>query len=386
MIARRPTLLSLRRRASSVLAIGAALAVVCASPSRARADGALTIEVGGGESKPPPTIQPSAFEYQRVSGRIAPVRAFTLGAGLRLQHDFMAAPTPGTKLRSGSDWVWLGAIDGTLELSDHASLTLSILASPSATRTIASSFVYPRGASDAVGYARTRASSSSLGAGLTFTYDTFDDDAPERALDGSFDLSAAYTTYATDQAMVEIDGPNGATSVDAFMQNECAAATTRTALCDVVARAARAATSRLGQARLGAAATATLFERTDVTLDGAYYVYDQGDPDSVGFFQDSITSGGRQATASYGVGLPLLPPRWSLRGDVSHKWSTFLARGFYQFTDYTLAGYVGHSLGGKAQLYFGKWRAHATGSYRWDVSTADTAKSWILGLGLTRTF
>jgi hypothetical protein len=165
---------------------------------------------------------------------------------------------------------------------------------------------------------------------------------------------------------------------------------TSTPLCNVVAFAARNAKGTLEQVRFGGTLTGTIYERTDVALDAAYYAYSNGDPDSVGYATVSAdNAGGRSVgSATYGAGLPLFPSRYTLRPEVGHKWESLSARLWYQFTDYTAPDYVGHTVGAKLQLYLGKWRAYTTGNYRADVSSSssDVGHSWTIGLGVTRVF
>ena len=68
-----------------------------------------------------------------------------------------------------------------------------------------------------------------------------------------------------------------------------------------------------------------------------------------------------------------------MRPEVAHKWSLVSVRVWYQFTNYTLPDYDGHTVGGKVQLHLGKWRVYASGNFRADVSPGGTqadAQSW----------
>jgi len=351
----------------------------------ASASNAVTLETGGGQSKPTPTIAASWFEYQKLSGRWEPGETSYFSASLRLTRDFDAAPTPGTQLATGADWVLVGTVDAGLDLTKHWTMDLGVNGSPSSTRDIASPLQYPlgkTGTGDA--YALMTSTTSSLGATGELTFDTFDADGPERPVDASFDASVAYERYATSQRMASLDaGGAPVTASDYVQANGCS--TSADPICAVVTHASQAASQSLDQLRVGATATATFATYTDLALDAAYFAYPGMDPTQAGFFSYTPAGAGGQ-TATYGSGLPLIPPRWTLRPEVGHKWHALSVRAYYQFTDYATPDSVGHTVGGKVQLYAGKWRVYATGSYRADVSSDPTANTWSAGLGATWTF
>jgi hypothetical protein len=364
------------------------MAIACAvawllAPARARATESVSVEVGVGESKPTPTLQPSAFEYQKLAGHFEPSDTLYMSASLRLTRDFMASPTAGTSLRTGTDWAWMGTFDTSVDLTKHWTVDLGIHGSPSATRDVAAPLTYPTSAtatSDA--YALVRASTSSLGASVEASYDSFDEGAPERFFDASLDLSAAFTRFGTMQMMTELDAPGVPVSSSEYLAS-CAHATSP--LCDVVQRASGGEHTSLNQVRLGATVTGTFGAYTDIALDFGYSIYDTAHPGDVGFFS-YVPAGGGGQQASYGAGLAMVPPRWALRPEVGHKWRSLSVRAWYQYTDYAIFDYVGDTVGGKVQLYLGAWRPYATGSYRVDFSSGETARTWTAALGLTRVF
>jgi hypothetical protein len=362
------------------IALGCALVAPAVAHA---AGGGVTVEAGAGESKPTPTIQPSAFEYQKLQGRWQPTEALYLSASVRATHDFLASATPGTPLRTGPDWVWFGTLDMTYDVSQHVTFGVGLNGSLPSTRFIASPLTYPFDRTTSRdSYALMRTESSSIGGSFDVTYDTTDDDSPAGPLEGSVDVSVGYTNFATDQVMTMLDAPSGTTTIDAFA-GACRRATSP--LCDVAARANAHNRASLNQARLGATLTATVEEHTDAAVDVAYYGYDHGGPENTGFFHVTPANGGGQ-TATYGAGLPVIPTQFSVRPELGHKWEKISVRAWYQFSDYTEPGFVGHTVGGKVQLYLGDWRVYGTGSFRADVSLVDTADTWSVGIGLTRLF
>lgn len=75
----------------------------------------------------------------------------------------------------------------------------------------------------------------------------------------------------------------------------------------------------LNQFRLGASATGTFFQDTDVTLRFAWYLYLE-DPDKVGY---SRLLRPRTALVS-GTGLPIAPLRWDLRPSLTHRFAKWI--------------------------------------------------------------
>jgi hypothetical protein len=90
--------------------------------------------------------------------------------------------------------------------------------------------------------------------------------------------------------------------------------------------------------------------------------------------------------ATSGAGLPLAPPRWTLRPEVAQRVGPLSLRVYYQYTEYAQADYVGHTVGGKAIMRFGSLRVYATGSYRVDLASGRASDTFTAGLGATWAF
>jgi hypothetical protein len=88
-------------------------------------------------------------------------------------------------------------------------------------------------------------------------------------------------------------------------------------------------TSPLTQARFSLGYTATLFEKTDVGVEGAYFVYDVP-PSSVGYY--SLVAFGQ---TELGNGVPVLPLQLTVKGHASHKFGKVTVRVSYQWGLYT---------------------------------------------------
>ncbi len=374
----RPALRLPRRRAFVFPVLAALVAIV--APREARAASSVTGEVGGGQSKPTPTIASAPFEYQKFAGRWQASDALSFAASMRLTHDFAGAPTGGTVLRAGSDWVWQGALGVSADVSSHVALGLDVSGSPSARRDVVSSLTYaPRGGQGTTVDTSTVATGWNAGVAIDAAYDTFDEEE-EHAVDVTVDASAAYTHFGSEQRLGAVEEPAGVLAADTIAAQCSGRSTTR---CNAYGDAAAPKRSTLEQARLGVTTTLTLWDHTEVGADVAYYVYDRGSPGDAGFFAGTLPGGG---ATSWGAGMPVLPTRWSLRPELGQRWSWITVRAFYQFASYAVVpSEVGHTVGGKVTLLPGKWRPYVTGNVREDVAGGSAgSSSWSIGAGIQR--
>jgi hypothetical protein len=314
----------------------------------------FTAEAGGGQSRPSPSSSPSTFLYQRAVGRYAATRTLDLSATLRATEDLASPKVAGAKYATGGDGIFYGAIDGVLALSPHVDLSLGLNGSPTSTRDLATTLHLGAPGPGRDVDALVRARTSSFGAVAELGYDTFDADV-SRSVDAAFEASAALTHFATTQSVVEASGR---------------------------APAIPSTSAGLVQGRLGATTTVTLAEHTDVGVDAAYFVYDAPNPGNIGLFD--VTSGGQ--TTSFGAGIPMLPPRWTVRPEVGQRIGILTLRAYYQYADLAVDNAVGHTVGGKVQVGLGRVKVYATGSYRTDVFADSTAQTFVAGLGVTGRF
>jgi hypothetical protein len=116
-------------------------------------------------------------------------------------------------------------------------------------------------------------------------------------------------------------------------------------------------TSPLWQARFSLGYTATLFDTTDVGVEGAYFVYDVP-PSSVGYY--ALVAFGQ---TELGNGVPVLPLQLTVKGHASHRFGPVTVRLSYQWGLYTEGLGALHVLGVRVS---------------WKVT-----KHWRLGLSVT---
>lgn len=370
----------LRARARFAIAFASALAFQLVTTA-VRAD-AVSAELGGGVGKPSATLPSSSFAYAKVSGRVALAEAFTISASGRLTHDFPVAAAAGEPFATSDDWMTSFGLGLAWDPTEHLGLSLELTANPPAKRKIATGLVVTPARADIRDPLATSAlvatKSGSGGASVTLSYDSFDDEE-SHAVDVSLDVYGGVTGYAATETLDSLDGGSGVGVVSpSALADRCGRTLTGLA-CAAAGLPSRSAS--LTQVRVGLTPTVTIAEDTDLAVDAAYYVYDAGKPADVGFFDDAV--GGR--TVTWGAGLPLLPPRFSLRPEVGQRIGALTLRGSYQFTDTTIDSLTSHTLGGRVQIAVGAYKPYATGSMRFDAG-ASTATSWTAGLGLSRSF
>jgi hypothetical protein len=319
----------------------------------------LTAEAGGGQTQAAPDIPKSSFLYQRMAGRWSPSEQLDIAASLRATEDLARDPDPGSVYTTGGDVVLFGALDVTYDVTENWNVSLGVNGSPSSRRNVAIPnplTAAQRPPSDQDPDALVRANTSSIGGLLEAGYDSFDLDHPHD-VDVAIDGSVALTRFFTDQTITD-----GAFTASQFTARKAS----------------------LAQVRLGGTGTFTIAENTDLGLDAAYFVYDTGKPGNVGVFTEATAA---NLQTSFGAGLPMLPPRWTLRPEIAERIGKVTLRAYYQYANLAVDGAVGgHTVGGKAQVAVGNVKIFVTGSYRADVFTDATATTWSLGAGLSIRF
>ena len=310
----------------------------------------VTGEVGGGQTKPSPSSGTSSFFYQRVAGRWSPTRKLELAATIRATEDLARSPDAGSIYRTTGDVVLYGGLSGSYDLSDHFTLTLGVNGSPSSQREIGTSVqaARPNGTASNVD-AAVRSRINSVGGLFEVGYDSASDE--EHAVDVAIDVSAAATRLGTEQSVIAPDP---------------------------AARGTAPRSAALAQGRLGTMATVTILANTDLSLDAAYFVYDQGNPGDVGLFTAAAANG---QTTSFGAGLPMLPARFTLRPEIGERVGRVSLSAFYQYASLAVDQATGHSVGGRAQISVRSVKLFVGGSYRSDVFPDATAATWTAGAG-----
>ncbi|HYS10802.1 MAG TPA: hypothetical protein VEP66_18835 [Myxococcales bacterium] len=211
-----------------------------------------------------------------------------------------------------------------------------------------------------VANAEIRSRTSHLAAGFDAWWDTFGHSDLEWTFTGGLTVSS----YDIDQGITRIRTANGTTLTAQELIDQtnayCAAHPRRTKCGQNVLNALKATPSTLSFERLSAGATARLFQDTDLTLLGDYYVYNQ-DPSQVGYF--GLAAVGREA------GLPIAPLRYLIRPEVAHRFGDLTAKVWVQAGEYvTGTAETTAAIGLRMQYKFSKaFRAWLTVSGQRDV-------------------
>jgi len=145
----------------------------------------------------------------------------------------------------------------------------------------------------------------------------------------------------------------------------------------------------LFQARIWGSATMTLSGRTDLSLDGAYYVYDK-DPTQVGYV--AVGQQGRTSSADvgFGNGLPIAPLRGTARLGVATRFANMSFSASFGFGQYVSDGVESYDLSLALRLQYklaDHWKLWVRGSGQRDVdSTGVVSYGGLAALGVRASF
>jgi hypothetical protein len=320
----------------------ALIAVAAAfSPAAAEAGGALSDEIGlstspGAGSQPKTGVATNAL---RGSWDLS--EQWTLKLGCDLSRTVPSASDIAPKLRPRAE-TSITIIPGIAYAPDeHVSLELDGSLSPRSTTEADSSFKITTDQGTGEATALITSVTSTYGGSFWLGYDT----AGEGDFETSLSLSLAGTHFSTTEQITALEGPNGGVLGPAALAQFC-----RTHRCSAQRKALLGQhPDSLGQLSVGASATETLWQDSDVAATFTYYLYSD-DPTQIGYF--NLASAGR--TVSFGSGLPIAPPLWSLRPDLAHRFGPVLVDLAYQHTQYVAAEGSSDLLGLRIQVKLGK--------------------------------
>jgi len=339
------------------------LALVVAGQSSARADGVVE-ELSAGTSPAPEGAQAPSWLTDKLAGIWEPGDDWQLRLDVSGTRTFHA---------QASD---LAVASASVEYDPdaHWSLRLAVGGSPSST---SESTMLVRAetamGNAAAGDAAVLATSSSLTGSAWLGYDTAGDGAAET----SIIASASAISLDSQQQITSVTGRRGQElSLDelrAFCAGHpCAAGVTG---------ALAGASTRLGQLVLGAGVSETLYQDTDLGLDGAYNLYDK-DPTQVGAFSPT------RAGQTLGGGTGIAPVLYSVTPSVAHRFGRIMAMSSVAYSRYVDG--QGYALDATVRVqlklaYDGDQRlklyAKLTGSRDVDAQAA-VSKAGSLGLGV----
>jgi hypothetical protein len=344
--------------------------------------GEIIDEAAVGSSQPTPENPRQGQAANLVRGSLFLSDAFTLNASVLLTLEGGAPPPQGSPFQASyGGAVALASLGFDWEADDHFTLGLRGDLSPPSEQYSATTVQYqatrtsPFETVDAL--LRTR--SSSWGGALTLGYDT----AGDGDYESSVLASVTATNLTSDERLTQVQGRLGRVVSAADLRTFCRTTPTK---CSKSLRAVLSDQQfSLAQVRLAGAFTETLFEDTDLTLGGEYYIYSD-DPTQLGFF--SVASAGRLTNLG-GSGVPIAPLQWTVRPEITHRFGAFSARLWVQAGQYVDgAGQGTAAIGARLQYKFTRafrmW-VSASGQKDTDVD-GNESKSGLLALGMAYRF
>ena len=300
----------------------------------------ITDEVSGGGTQATATGPASYYVSNRLNGAFTLGRLgkLTLRPGFVYTHAFSAEAPTGANFSTSDANIYFVSLGLDAELGKHWELGFEANGSPPSSSAADTTVTYT-GAKQATQTADAQLDSTIASAGgIAFaSYDTAGDDV--RRVDGLFELGVAPTEYFLQNQIEAV-----------WNKKTMMAVPTATLLADCTGKKCPNLTAvlqgqddRLFQARLWASATATIRGRTDVGLDGAYYVYDK-DPTTVGY--SSLTGAGRSSSSEsgFGNGLPIAPLRYTLRASLATRFANMMISASFLFGQYVSDGDYSYDL------------------------------------------
>jgi len=353
----------------------AALALAAVLPAVAFAH-SVSDEVGVGSSQSSPRNPRTGFIYDTISGVAEVSEPVALRFSLTLTHDNATKPAQGAQFGETGGNITAGAVGLDWNPNEHVPLAFEVDFSPRSSQGSDTSITFDEGGSSVSADGLLRATSSSLGLVLSAGYETAGDSNFETATNGTLSVTHLTTT----QQLAAFQGANGPVSADSI-RAYCARVPGAKG-CRQLNALFRARASEINQFKVSALVAETFALDTDVTLNGAYYFYDQ-DPTQVGYF--NIAAFGR---TGLGTGVPIAPLQFTFRPDVTHRFGAFSVNLSYLYLKYVPGDGYGNNLGLKLQYKFSKaFKAWISASGQNDVDEqGDSTKSSTLAVGVRYSF
>jgi hypothetical protein len=357
-------------------AIPALIALLFAATATTSARGSnVTDEVAANSSQATATNPRSSTftDSLNASFEVSPAIVLRAGASLTLQSATPAASraqfgesgTPATLFNAGLDW----------SASEGITFSFNLDGSPRSTQFAGTSITLrdPSG-TETSGDALVRSQVSELGGGLDLAWDS----NGSSDLEWAIDTGVSYSHYDIDQSIPRVKIGTTTVTSTTLRQDTVAYCNANPGIknCGKAMLAAlRATPVQEDFERLSASGTATVFQDTDLTLGGDYYVY-QEDPAQIGYF--GLASAGR------GPGMPIAPLHYVVRPEVLHRFGDFSARLWVQAGRFMPGtGSSTASIGTKLQYKINRaWKIWLSVSGERDVDQTETVtRSALVALG-----
>ncbi len=299
------------------------LAFVAGGGSFARADGAQD-EVSAGSTQTSASSPRSAWTADKLGGIFDPSDAWQVRFDVTATHDFGAQPSAMSTFGDSGGTVVLATASLEFDPDDHWSLRAIGGGSPSSTTDTTTSmpFQTQAGAKTTLD-AQLRSTAASATGAASIGYDT----AGDGALEAAFVATGTINYFDTVQSITQMQTRAGQNVTTQQIGDFCAAHK-----CGPQLEAAlMTETTKLVQTVVDGNATAQLYRDTDLTLDGAYYFYNE-DPSQLGYF--SVAAAGRTTS---GGSAGIAPLQYSAAPSLVHRFGQLMASATVQYGKYVAA-------------------------------------------------
>jgi hypothetical protein len=307
------------------LLVFVALSIFAAPLAAGASNVALT--VGAGKTASTPGNPSTGDATATVSGSIDATEALSIDLSVAGTHDSPAPPAASGTFGSSGGNVASFTAGPTWMPNDNWMVNLAGNFSPKGTTFSDTSLQLNNAAGTKASDAQLKSIDSSWGLNLGASYDTSGDSSLEHSVGLGASLMSLNNTQSISATR---DAKTGKVINDPMLEKTvCAPGSKKTLLCKQLASLTRGEPTNLDQFAINASYTATVFDRTDLTVGGAYYLYNT-DPTQVGYFNVATVGRGVRspgggpksdrggAEFSFGGGAPLEPLLFGVSTGASH--------------------------------------------------------------------
>ena len=354
----------------------AALLFIPGTPSPAFAS-SVTLQGGGGETESAPTDPPTPEATAGVAGSISVADTASIELRAGYTHDFRTPRAMGAQFGTSADDVWLFGIGATWFPDDHWLLTGGFNGSPPNTSRTDTDVSLDTTASGKTSTVTDDALLQTVGSEAGFSFSASYDTAGESNYESTFLLNVAGTELWSSQKLLDLV-QDGAVDTTAGLKTYCAGSGKATTECKRIGPALKQQPADLDSLALNLGFSEQLFQDTDVSVGGTYYLYNE-DPTQVGYFNvaargrlQSGVSDATRATAatSFGEGVPVEPFLWTVNVGLAHSFGSFRLAASCTYGQYYDDTGNEIAFGLRASYKFTKhWKVTATAGLSDDTET-----------------
>jgi hypothetical protein len=287
-------------------------------------EGDLSLTLGGSGTQPTADNPRSGEFSSSVAGSIEPSEQWSIDLSAGYRYEGPTAASGSSAFGQSGGNVFALSAGPTWTPNDHWTADLSGSYSPQSTTLADTTLTLQTGRQSVDADAQLKSVTRTWGLAVSGDYDT----AGDSAFEHSGHLSFGVTGTTTQQSINALDAKGRMIDLTSLESAYCTGSKAQSQTCKHVAALTRDEATTIHQFELGGAYALTLYEKTEVRLEGSYFLYDQ-DPTQVGYY--SLATAGRAATPAegrgstrgggeldFGGGMPLAPLLFSTTLGASH--------------------------------------------------------------------